>query len=134
MNITIVGTNFEVGDELRSLVEEKLRDAFRSLGDTRLEPVTVDVELEHSPSRRRKGNLFRAEVNVVLPRTTPIRVEEVADSMPKAVVRMKHTLTRELREWRERLIEEKRRLPRSERAEHLQKAAEKEPRIDSTDL
>ena len=126
MKIRIKGSHFEVTDEFRLFVTEKLEDAFRGLGDTRLEAVSVDVELDHSPSRRRKGNLFRAEANVRLPRTTTIRVEEVADSMQKAVVNMKHTLTRELREWRERLIEEKRRLPRSERAEALIENPEEE--------
>jgi len=126
MNITITGTHFEVSDTFRSFVEEKLEDAFRGLGDTRLEPVSVVVELEHSPSRRRKGNLFRVEVNMTLPRTPAIRVEEVADSMPKAVVQMKHTLTRELREWRERLINDKRRLPRSERADAMAEDAQSE--------
>lgn len=126
MNITIKGTHFEVSDEFRVFVEEKLEDAFRGLGDTRLEPVSVDIELDHTPSRRRKGNLFRVEVNVSLPRTATIRVEETAESMAKAVVQMKHTLTRELREWRERLIEDKRRLPRSERADALEEPLQEE--------
>ena len=132
MNIRIKGTHFEVTDEFRNFIVEKLEDAFRGLGDTRLEPVSVEIELDHTPSRRRKGNLFRVEANVRLPRTTTIRVEEVADSMQKAVVNLKHTLTRELREWRERLIEEKRRLPRSERAEAMIESSEDEGESETT--
>ncbi len=131
MNIRIKGTHFEVTDEFRLFVTEKLEDSFRSLGDTRLEPVSVDIELDHTPSRRRKGNLYRVEANVSLPRTSTVRVEEVADSMQKAVVQMKHTLTRELREWRERLIEDKRRLPRSERADALVESPEEEGESES---
>jgi ribosomal subunit interface protein len=126
MNIRIQGTHFHVSDEFRVFVQEKLEDAFRGLGDTRLEPVSVDIELDHSPSRRRKGNLFRVEANVSLPRTSTIRVEETAESMTRAVVQMKHTLTRELREWRERSIEDKRRLPRSERADALAEPPQEE--------
>ena len=131
MTITIKGVHFELSDDFRVFVHEKLDDAFRSLGGTRLEPVSVDIELDHTPSRRRKGNLFRVEANVTLPRTTTIRVVETADSMQKAVVQMKHTLTRELREWRERLIEEKRRLPRSERADALAEPLEDETEPDA---
>ena len=133
MNITIVGTHFEVSDNFRNFVNEKLDDAFRGLGDTRLDAVTVAVELEHTPSRRRKGNIFRAEVNVVLPRAAKIRVEEVSDSMEKAVVQMKHTLTRELRDWRERLITEKRRQPKVRLAEDRLEPAEDEPEPELTD-
>jgi ribosomal subunit interface protein len=107
MNINIVSTNFELTSEYRALVLDKLEDCFRALGDAKLDSVRVNVELDYTTPRRRKGRLFRAEANVALPGAT-VRVTEEDESIEKAVVKMKHTLTREIRTWRERIISNKR--------------------------
>jgi hypothetical protein len=60
-------------------------------------------------------------------------VEEVSDSMEKAVVEMKHTLTRELRDWRERLMKEKRRQPRVRLADDRVEPAEDDPEPELMD-
>lgn len=108
MNVILQGTNLELTDTLRSYVEDKIRDAFRVFGAMDLEPVEVAVELEKASRRRRQGDrLFRAEAIVTVPGRR-IRVEAASDDVYRAVVQLKHALAREIRTWRERLIDARR--------------------------
>lgn len=109
MNVTIQGTNLPLTDELRSFVVEKLEPAFRAFGKMNLDPVKVDVELEKTALHQGKDlHRYRVEANVSVPGRF-FRAEASSDDLREAVVKMKHTLTREIRSWRERLIDERRR-------------------------
>ncbi|MEX2402020.1 MAG: ribosome-associated translation inhibitor RaiA [Rhodothermales bacterium] len=111
MNINIQGTGLDVSPKMRAYVEQKLDDSFRAFGDMNLEPVKVEVELERTtrrhPKERDDEQLYRAEATITIPGRT-IRVEGTAPTLNQAVVRLKHTLTREIRRWREKLIAERR--------------------------
>ncbi len=107
MNITLKGTHLTLTDDLRALVEEKIEDSLRALGNINDETVRVKVELEVTSIRhtQQKDNdkRCRAEANVSVAGRL-IRAEESAMELEHAIVNMKHTLTRELRKWREKLI------------------------------
>lgn len=106
MNITLQGKNLELTDKIRGFVDDKMDDCFRAFGDMNLDAVQVAIELEHTTRsrllERDKEQRYRAEVNVSVPGRI-LRAEASADDVYKAVVEMKHTLTREIRKWRERL-------------------------------
>lgn len=106
MNTTIQGTNVRLTNKLRDFVDEKLEDCFRAFGDMNLEAVHVAIELERTtrrhPNEREDEQLYRAEANVSLPGRL-IRAEESASDIYQAIVKLKHTLTREIRKWRERV-------------------------------
>ncbi len=111
MDVRIQGTNMELTEELYTFVDEKLADCYRALGSLDRDPVQVDVELEET-TRRHPHELddqrrYRAEANVTVPGRL-IRAEGSGDDIHQAIVEMKHRLTRELREWRERLIDDRR--------------------------
>jgi ribosomal subunit interface protein len=102
MNVTLKGTRITLTDGLRRLVDDKLADAFRAFGDAALDPVTVEVEVEHTARRYRDRDValpYRAEATVYVPGAT-LRAEGSADTLDGAVVEMKHALTRQIREWR----------------------------------
>lgn len=111
MLIRVQGTNLELSDELYAFVKEKLDDAFRALGDLDRDPVQVDVELEETtrrhPQELEDQRLYRAETNITVPGRL-IRAEGSADTLQQSIVEMKHRLTREIREWREKMIDERR--------------------------
>ena len=111
MIIRVQGTNLDLTDALYAFVKNKLADAFRALGDLDRDPVKVDVELEETtrrhPQERDDQRRYRAEVNVTVPGHL-IRAEGSAETLRQSVVEMKHRLTRELREWREQLIDDRR--------------------------
>lgn len=111
MDVRIQGTNLDLTEELYAFVEEKLEDCYRVLGSLDRDPVQVDVELEET-TRRHPHELedqrrYRAEANVTVPGRL-IRAEGSGDDIRQAVVEMKHRLTREIREWRERVIDDRR--------------------------
>jgi ribosomal subunit interface protein len=111
MLVRIQGTNIELTDDRYALVRAKLDDALRALGRTRRDPVQVDVELEKTPrghphewnTQRR----YRAEVTLTVPGQL-IRAEGSAETLRQSIVEMKHRLTRELRDWREQVIDARR--------------------------
>jgi ribosomal subunit interface protein len=111
MVVRVQGTNIDLSDELYAYVQDKLADSFRALGQLDTDSVHVDVELERTtrrhPQEREDERRYRAEANVTVPGRL-IRAEGSADDMRSAVVEMKHRLTRELRDWRERVIDARR--------------------------
>ena len=108
MNITIQGTRLELDESLRTFIEEKLNHALLPLGDMNLESVNVTVEVElttrRHPKERSSEQLYRAEVNLSVPGRL-IRAEGTGPTARRAVVKMKHTLNREIRTWRGRVID-----------------------------
>lgn len=111
MNVQVQGTNLEITDELYDFVRDKLADALEALGSLDRDPVQVDVELERTTRRHPKEledqRRYRAETNVTVP-SRLIRAEGSAETIHQAIVEMKHVLTRELREWREQMIDDRR--------------------------
>ncbi len=111
MNITLKGTQLVLTSKLRDLVNRKLDDSLRAFGDMNLDAVKIAVELENTSHRYLKENdneqPFRAEANVSFPGHS-LRVEETASSIEQAIIKLKHTLTRDIRKWRERTIDNRR--------------------------
>ncbi len=101
-NLVIQGTQVELTDALRSFVHEKVGDALRALGDMSNDPsLRIDCELEANRAHHRKGQVYRAEVNLTV-RDRLLRAEATSDDMYRAITEMKHVLTRQIREWREK--------------------------------
>ena len=111
MLIRVQGTNLDLSDDLYAFVKAKLSDAFRALGRLDRDAVQVDVELEETtrrhPQEREDQRRYRAEVNLTVPGHL-IRAEGSADTLRQSIVEMKHRLTREIRDWREQMIDERR--------------------------
>lgn len=111
MNVQMQSTNMDLTDELREFVEAKMDDVYRALGAMDRTPIQVDLELEKTtrrhPHEREDERRYRAEANLTVPGRL-IRAEGSADDIHEAVTEMKHRLTREVREWRERLVDERR--------------------------
>ncbi|GEM_PF-5404932 len=111
MLVRVQGTNIDLTDDLYAFVRDKLEDCFRMLGSLNRSSVQVDVELEETTRRHPKeledARRYRAEANVTVPDRL-IRAEGSADTIHQSIVEMKHRLTREIREWRERVIDQRR--------------------------
>ena len=111
MNVILQGTRIELTDDVRALVDDKLEDCLRPLGDTSLEPVTVNIEVElttrRHPQERETEQLYRSEATVSVPGRV-IRAEGTGPSLKRAVVQMKRKLTGEIRDWRNKVIDDSR--------------------------
>lgn len=111
MNISIQGSNIDLSNELREFVQKKIDDSLRVLSSMNQESISIAIELEYTTRRyiheKENKQSYKAEATIGLPGHT-LRVEESAMDIERAVVKLKHTLTRDLREWKRRLIENQR--------------------------
>lgn len=99
MRIIIQGTNLELTDAVRILVNEKVADLNHFLEDIDPETVEARVEVgvpqEHVVSR----GVFRAEVNLRLPKAL-LRSEAHARTLNAALTEVKDELQRQIEEYR----------------------------------
>lgn len=65
MKIKIKTTNFSLIPSIQAYVEEKLNSLDKFLPYD--ESISADVELAKTTSHHRKGDIFRAEVNLIIP-------------------------------------------------------------------
>lgn len=105
MITNLTATNLELTEEIRRLLEDKLEQSLRPLGRANRSPVKLDIELQQLTAshlkERQAEDRFRAEATLDVPGQT-IRAEGHGADLPAAIVQMKHRLTREIRDWRER--------------------------------
>ena len=99
MRIMIQGTNLELTDPVRALVDEKIADLSHFLEDVDPETVEARIEVgvpqEHIVSR----GIFRAEVNLRLPKVL-LRAEAQARTLSAALTVVKDELQRQIEEYR----------------------------------
>ena len=110
MKTTLQGTNLDLNDRIRDFVDRKVEEALKVVGNMDRDPLTVDVELEKTTRKDRDADIhekFRAEVNVGIPGRL-IRAEKSAADLEQAITAMSDALKRELKDWHDRLIDEKR--------------------------
>jgi len=103
MNVTLKGTNVEITPTTRTFVEAKLADASRAFGRMDTDSVDALVELIHDETVRDRtsGNPFRVVATIPV-QGSSLRAEAADVDMRKAIVQMKHVLTRQIRDWRTR--------------------------------
>ncbi|NCN52251.1 ribosome-associated translation inhibitor RaiA [Candidatus Parcubacteria bacterium] len=89
----IQGSNIEVTDTLRTLVEQKFAKLGKFIGDR--PDVTCDIELEKMTGSH-SGNIFRAEVNIRVGGKL-YRAEATTDQIEKSIDQMRNEVEREIR-------------------------------------
>lgn len=111
MNISIQGTNIDLSQALRELVQQKIGQSLRVLGSINQESISIAIQLENTSGRyvhtKENEQLYKAVATIGLPGHT-FRIEESAMDIDRAIIKLKHTMTRDLREWKKRLIESRR--------------------------
>jgi putative sigma-54 modulation protein len=85
MNINIKATKFELTDAIRDYVQSKVDMLEKFLGD--LPVINCDFEVEKVGSSN-KGDVFRAEINLQIPKDL-LRVEKAASDLYKAIDKVK---------------------------------------------
>lgn len=98
--ITYKLTNIEPGEAINAYVEKKLASLDKYLENVGT-PHDCAVEIGHTTKHHRKGKVFRAEADFVLPRRI-IRAESEANSLYEAIDILKDELTRQLRAYKEK--------------------------------
>ena len=109
MDMHLQGINLDLTDDLRAYVEEKLADPLRLIAPSHRAGTRLRVTLARTTRRHRQGDtLYRVSAHLTLPKGA-VQAEEQGENLRQTVVALKETLTRELRQLRERRVEAGRR-------------------------
>jgi putative sigma-54 modulation protein len=100
MDIKIKATRFELTDAIRDYCQTKMDMLDKYLGD--VQATNCDVELELAVGGQHKGEIFRAEVNLAVPREI-LRVEKTEKDLYKAIDKVKDHLEVVIKKYKEKL-------------------------------
>lgn len=100
MKINFKGTRLELTEAIRDYAQAKFDLLEKYLGDT--DVINCDVELEKSVGGQNKGDIFRAEINLQIPKEI-LRVEKTETDLYKAIDKVKDHIEEMIISHRERL-------------------------------
>jgi putative sigma-54 modulation protein len=97
MKIQIKSTNITLTRNLRNYIEEKIGGCEKFI-NTKFSPEAY-VEIEKTTEHHRKGDVFRAEINLVLPGKL-LRCEAKREDIYLAINEAKDKLQRKLKQYK----------------------------------
>lgn len=106
MQVKIKATKMELTEAIREYCQKKMDMLEKYLGK-RIKVINCDLEVEKSVGSQRKGEVFRAEVNLEVPREV-LRVEKTEPDLYKAIDKVKDHLELVIKKYKEKLIDKKR--------------------------
>jgi len=105
MKTTIKSAKLEVTAAIKKYIENKMDMVEKYLGD--IKPINCDFEIEKSVGGQHKGEIFRAEVTLQVPRQI-LRIEKTERDLYKAIDKVKDHLELVIKKYKEKLIDKKR--------------------------
>ena len=99
MKITIKSTNINLTQNLKNYIEEKIGGCEKFLNVKF--PVETYVEIEKTTFHHRKGNIFQAEINLVL-KGKILRQKAKREDIYLAINEVKDKLQRSLKKYKKR--------------------------------
>ncbi len=106
MNINIKATKIELTPAIRGYIQEKMDMLEKYLGDIKV--INADFEVELTTRHHHKGEIFRAEANLKVAGGF-LRVDKTEKDLYKAIDKVKDHLKEMIVEYKEKLIDKKRR-------------------------
>lgn len=104
MQINIKGKNLDLTPAIKNYAQEKMDMLEKYLGNVSV--INCDFEVEMS-THHRKGNIFRAEVNLSVPQEL-LRVEKEEDDLYKAIDKVKDHMIRSIEKYKQKRIDRNR--------------------------
>lgn len=105
MQIKIKATRLELTPAIRDYFQEKMDMIAKYLGN--IKALNCDCEIEKTVGGQRKGEIFRAEVNLDVPHQL-LRVEKTAKDLYKAIDKVKDHLEMVIKKYKEKMIDKRR--------------------------
>jgi ribosomal subunit interface protein len=105
MNIIIKGTNLELHEDLKSYVNEKIGGLAKFIDNDNVDTsgVTARVELAKTTQHHQQGDIYKAEVNLQLPKKMLRNVVE-SDDIYKSIDDVKDELKSMINEYKDARI------------------------------
>ena len=111
MNIIIKGTGFSLTPAIKDYVDQKIGGLEKFLTHVNLSGVEARVEVGRITEHHHKGNVYRAEVNLILPGQM-LRVEAESDDVYAAIDAVHDELKRQIVSKKEKKLGISRRVAR----------------------
>ena len=105
MKINLKTTHLELTEAIRNYAQSKMDMLEKYLGN--IQVINCDLELEKSVGGQNKGEIFRAEINLQIPRGI-LRVEKTEADLYKAIDKVKDHLEEIIISYREKRRDQKR--------------------------
>ncbi|MFA5188960.1 MAG: ribosome-associated translation inhibitor RaiA [Patescibacteria group bacterium] len=99
MQIDIKGTNMELTQAIKAYIDEKI-GGLEKFFDQILE---ARVEVGLTTKHHQKGNIFRAEVNLEVPRKHILRAEAEKEDLYMAINQVKDELQAQIKKYKEKM-------------------------------
>jgi putative sigma-54 modulation protein len=106
MKINLKASNLELTEALKEYIQVKMDMLEKYLGDVQV--LNCDFEIDKSVGDQNKGKIFRAEVNLEVPRDL-LRVDKTEADMYKAIDKVKDHMTLLIKKYKEKNRDKKRR-------------------------
>ena len=106
MQINIKATNIDLTEKIKDYIQEKMDMLEKYLGN--IDVIRVNFEVEMTTRHHTKGEIYRAEANLVVPGDI-LRVEKTEKDLFKAIDKVKDHLMRSIRRHKEKRIDRRRR-------------------------
>lgn len=105
MTINLRATNLELTPAITEYVQTKVDMLEKYLGD--IQVINCDFEVEKAVGGQNKGEIFRAEINLQIPREL-LRVEKTESDLYKAIDKVKDHVEAMIISYKEKLRDKKR--------------------------
>jgi putative sigma-54 modulation protein len=96
MQINIKATKMELTPAIEAKVREKIEGLEKYFDNI----IEADVEVGITTSHHHKGNIFRAEINLAVPKTV-LRAEAETDDLYRSITEVKDKIKNELIKYKE---------------------------------
>lgn len=100
MNMKIKATQLELTPAIRDYFQAKIDMIEKYLGE--IKAINCEVEVEKTIGDQRKGEIFRAEVNLEVPHKL-LRVEKTEKDLYKAIDKVKDNLEIVIKKYKEKM-------------------------------
>jgi putative sigma-54 modulation protein len=105
MQINLKATNLELTVALKDYIQVKVDMLEKYSGDVHI--LNCDFEIEKAVGDQNKGKIFRAEINLEVPRDL-LRVDKTEADMYKAIDKVKDHMVLMIKKYKEKMRDKKR--------------------------
>lgn len=117
MKITIKGTNIKLSDSIYAYIDKKINSLEKFINaseDAEIGKPTTEawVEVEKTTDHHRKGDIYRAEIQVKVPGSEGIRTEATRWDLHQAIDEAKDEMQRRLKRYKNKQSAKRKRIAR----------------------
>jgi putative sigma-54 modulation protein len=105
MKLNIKATQIKLTPEIKDYIQKKMDMLEKFLGH--IPVINCDIEVALTTTHHVKGEIYRAEVNLEVPGEL-LRVEKTEKELKKAIDKVKDHLARSIKNYKEKMIDRKR--------------------------